>query len=130
MSGSIRSTNYLQSVAKGYLVSAEFHERKAMSAVALGDDMSAAEDRHLACEYRKKAFELECAGRPALAKPAAVSGLRRPRGQQLTGLQMVGGVASFAAMILVFYFLLAMSMERGNTPDAVVVQRTAILGGF
>ena len=41
-----------------------------------------------------------------------------------------GGVASFAAMILVLYFLLAMSMERGNTPDAVVVQRTAILGGF
>ena len=39
MPGSVRTTNYLQSVAKGYLVSAEFHERKALSAAAQGDDI-------------------------------------------------------------------------------------------
>lgn len=39
------SEKFLRSVADGYLVSAEFHESKALSAAALGDDMSAAEDR-------------------------------------------------------------------------------------
>jgi hypothetical protein len=134
MPGSVRTTNYLQSVAKGYLVSAEFHERKALSAAAQGDDMSAAEDRHLACEYRKKAFELECAGRPALAKTSGDVAIEDPRRQHLSGLQMMGGVASFAAMILVFYVMLAMTVERGNTPNAVVVQapaeRTTVIGGF
>ena len=134
MPGSVRTTNYLQSVAKGYLVSAEFHERKALSAAAQGDDMSAAEDRHRASEYRKKAFELECAGRPALAEPTTMSGLTMPRRQQLSRLQMVGGVASFAAIILVFYIMLSMTVERGNTPNAVVVQvpaeRATVLGGF
>ena len=47
---------------------------------------------------------------------------------------MIGGVASFAAMILAFYVMLAMIVERGNTPNAVVVQapaeRTTVIGGF
>ena len=51
--------SYMRRVANGYRLSAEYHEYKARMASAEGDTRDAMMDRQRACEYRKRARQLE-----------------------------------------------------------------------
>ena len=50
---------YLRELARGYRVSAEYHERMANMAHADGDDLDEFEDRRKAREYRWSARQIE-----------------------------------------------------------------------